>query len=107
MGDGKGVVAAAKLKIFRQFYMLVIAWLYFTRIIVYMLEATVPYQYIWFSYFATLASYSFAGYKFRPVPNNPYLGLASGSDIELEPIDSHAIRSSDEDLAIDIDITDL
>merc|ERR1711916_142443 len=107
--DGKGVVAAAKLKIFRQFYMLVIAWLYFTRIIVYMLEATVPYQYIWFSYFATLAStlafYSFAGYKFRPVPNNPYLGLASGSDIELEPIDSHAIRSSDEDLAIDIDIT--
>merc|ERR1711916_109969 len=109
--DGKGVVAAAKLKIFRQFYMLVIAWLYFTRIIVYMLEATVPYQYIWFSYFATLAStlafYSFAGYKFRPVPNNPYLGLASGSDIELEPIDSHAIRSSDEDLAIDIDITDL
>merc|ERR1711900_127312 len=54
--DGKGRSSASKLKIFRQFYMLVVAWIYFTRIIVYMLEATVPFRYIWLSYFATLAS---------------------------------------------------
>ena len=105
--DGKGRSSASKLKIFRQFYMLVVAWIYFTRIIVYMLEATVPFRYIWLSYFATLAStlafYIVAGYKFRPVPNNPYLGLAGGSDVELEDFDGGEM-GDDADIDIDIDL---
>lgn len=40
-----------KLKLFRQFYIMVVAWIYFTRIIVYLLDATVNYKYVrceWF-----------------------------------------------------------
>ena len=36
-----------KLKLFRHFYIMVVCYVYFTRIIVYLLRITVPFQYEW------------------------------------------------------------
>jgi hypothetical protein len=37
-------VSLEKLKLFRQFYVMVVCYIYFTRIIVYLLRITVPFQ---------------------------------------------------------------
>ena len=40
-------VNLAKLQLFRQFYVMVVAYIYFTRIVVYLLEATIPFYMLW------------------------------------------------------------
>lgn len=66
-----------KLQLFRQFYIMVIIYIYFTRIAVYLLAATIPYYLLWLGPFATeTATFVFfvvTGYKFRPAIDNPYL----------------------------------
>jgi hypothetical protein len=47
--DGKAARALVKLKQFREFYILVVSYIYFTRIIVYLLESTLPFHVIWLS----------------------------------------------------------
>ena len=42
--DGKAAVSLEKLKLFRHFYVMVVCYVYFTRIIVYLLRITVPFQ---------------------------------------------------------------
>ena len=42
--DGKAAVSLEKLKLFRHFYVMVVCYIYFTRIIVYLLRITVPFQ---------------------------------------------------------------
>jgi len=68
-----------KLTLFRQFYVMVVSYIYFTRIVVYLLKSTTPYQYVWISdaagELATLAFYSITGYLFRPASDNPYFAL--------------------------------
>ena len=63
-----------KLTLFRQFYVMVVSYIYFTRIVVYLLKSTTPYQYEWTadlaSELATLAFYIATGLKFRPVRSN-------------------------------------
>jgi hypothetical protein len=65
-----------KLKLFRQFYLMVVSYIYFTRIIVYLVDATLPFRLLWLGDFcaegATLLFFCVTGYKFRPVPDNPY-----------------------------------
>lgn len=77
--DGKAAASQFKLKLFRQFYILVVAWIYFTRIIVFLMEATLAYRYVWvadfFGELSTLAFYMYAGYSFRPVSSNQFLRL--------------------------------
>jgi len=77
--DGKAAKNMEKLKLFRQFYLLVVSYIYFTRIIVYLLDATLPFMYTWLGLFftevATLLFYCITGYKFRPIPDNPYFSL--------------------------------
>jgi G protein-coupled receptor 107 len=73
--DGKAEHNLMKLTLFRQFYIMVVSYIYFTRIIVYLLAATVPYDYMWLRFFftelATLLFYVVTGYKFRPDDENP------------------------------------
>lgn len=38
-----------KLQLFRHFYVMVVIYIYFTRIVVYLLRSTMPYQYVWLS----------------------------------------------------------
>lgn len=77
--DGKAQVNLHKLQLFRQFYVMVVAYIYFTRIVVFLLEATIPFYMLWlgpsFSELATFAFYVFTGYKFRPALDNPYLSI--------------------------------
>jgi G protein-coupled receptor 107 len=82
--DGKAARNIYKLKLFRQFYLLLVSYIYFTRVIVYLLDATLPFRHVWLGQFftelATLAFYLTVGYKFRPVSDNPYFKI---SDDEL------------------------
>lgn len=45
--DGKAARNLLKLQLFRQFYVLVVAYIYITRILVYLLRSTMPFAYAW------------------------------------------------------------
>lgn len=84
--DGKAARNLEKLTLFRQFYVTVVVYIYFTRIVVYLLRSTMPYQYTWASNaaeeMATLAFYVWTALRFRPHETNPYLKLQQ-QEIEL------------------------
>ncbi|EKX35631.1 hypothetical protein GUITHDRAFT_79631 [Guillardia theta CCMP2712] len=75
--DGKAKRILAKLKMFREFYVLVVCYIYFSRIIIYLVKATLPCELSWvasaISETASLIFYMLVGYKFRPDFDNPYL----------------------------------
>jgi len=77
--DGKAARNMKRLKRFRTFYLLVVSYVYFTRIIVFLLNATLPFEMTWLgtviSEVGTLAFYGITGWLFRPQPQNPYLAL--------------------------------
>jgi hypothetical protein len=88
--DGKMQLNVARLQRFRQFYILVVCYIYFTRIIVSLLAATMPFYLLWisplFTELATLIFYVATGYKFRPAADNPYLQVSTSdedNDVEL------------------------
>jgi hypothetical protein len=66
---------------------MVVVYIYFTRIVVYLLRNTVQYQYLWVSgaadQLATLAFYVWVGVKFSPTEANPYLRLAHADEVEI------------------------
>jgi len=77
--DGKAARNIEKLQQFRTFYVLVISYVYVTRIIVYLFSRVLPYPYVWLSSLSTelaaLVFYVLTGYMFRPTNTNPYLHL--------------------------------
>ena len=87
--DDKAARVLSKLVLFRQFYVMVVSYIYFTRIIVYLLDATLPYQYIWLSALAnelaTIAFFVACGLQFRPMEGglNPYFSLDTEEEMEL------------------------
>ncbi|KAI3453311.1 hypothetical protein Pfo_009974 [Paulownia fortunei] len=92
--DGKAAVNLMKLTLFRQYYIVVICYIYFTRVVVYALETITSYKYLWVSIvageLATLAFYVFTGYKFKPEAHNPYFVIdddeedAAAEQLKLE-----------------------
>jgi NADH:ubiquinone oxidoreductase subunit 3 (subunit A) len=78
-----------KLKQFRSFYLLVVVYIYFTRIAVYLFATCLGYRQTWLRYFVTelgtLVFYAVVGFLFRPVSDNPYLkvGRDAGA-VEIE-----------------------
>ncbi|XP_060595190.1 protein GPR107-like [Ruditapes philippinarum] len=86
--DGKEEFSLTKLKLFRQFYIMIVCYIYFTRIIVYLLKMTVPFQYEWlnelFRELATIMFFIITGYKFKPAADNPYLRVPTEEDEEME-----------------------
>jgi hypothetical protein len=84
--DGKMQLNVARLQRFRQFYILVVCYIYFTRIIVSLLAATMPFYLLWisplFTELATLIFYVATGYKFRPAADNPYLQVSTSEEDE-------------------------
>ncbi|CAN0926708.1 Protein CANDIDATE G-PROTEIN COUPLED RECEPTOR 7 [Linum grandiflorum] len=74
--DGKAARNLAKLQLFRQFYILVIGYLYFTRIVVFALRTIAAYKYQWVSNAAeetaSLLFYAIMFYMFRPLEKNEY-----------------------------------
>ncbi|XP_061395344.1 protein GPR107 [Musca vetustissima] len=82
--DGKAAINLRKLKLFRQFYIMIVCYIYFTRIIVYLLKMTVAFQYAWLDeMFREMATYVFfvlTGYKFRPTSSHPYFAVDDDDD---------------------------
>lgn len=82
--DGKVQQNIAKLQLFRQFYIMVITYIYFTRIVVDLIEASIPYYMLWLGPFcaelAALLFFTTTGYQFRPSVGNPYLALSTEDD---------------------------
>merc|ERR1740117_2801441 len=66
--DGKAARNVVRLKNFRTFYLLVVSYVYFTRIIVFLLSSTLPFELAWlgtvFSEGAAVAFYATTGYLF-------------------------------------------
>mmetsp|Transcript_5162 Transcript_5162/g.11418 ORF Transcript_5162/g.11418 Transcript_5162/m.11418 type:complete len:394 (-) Transcript_5162:208-1389(-) len=93
--DGKAAHNIMKLTLFRQFYIMVVTYIYFTRIIVFLLAATMPYDWMWlrfvFTELATLSFYVVTGYKFKPAEDNPYLKveLEDPGDFGSPPLSYH------------------
>ncbi|RCI01907.1 hypothetical protein CU098_000946, partial [Rhizopus stolonifer] len=76
--DGKEQDVLNKYKLWSSFYLVTLVYIYITRIIVQLLQACLPFQYVtWFgeavNEVTTFLFYVFVGYKFRPYPNNPYI----------------------------------
>lgn len=77
-----------KLKLFRSFYLLVMAYIYYTRVIVYLVESTLPFKYTWMSTFmteiGTIAFFVITGYYFRPTEETISLELTNNEGINRE-----------------------
>jgi hypothetical protein len=67
-----------------------VLYIYFTRIIVFLVSAVIPFNLLWLSVFitelGTLAFYVFTGYKFMPTANAIYMPLGTAED-ESEDMD--------------------
>ncbi|XP_029011305.1 protein GPR108 [Betta splendens] len=89
--DGKAAMNLEKLKLFRHFYVMIVCYIYFTRIIAILLKVTMPFQWQWCYEFlvevSTLIFFVMTGYKFRPASNNPYLQLPQDEeDVEMDEV---------------------
>ncbi|XP_047316501.1 protein CANDIDATE G-PROTEIN COUPLED RECEPTOR 7-like [Impatiens glandulifera] len=86
--DGKAARNLAKLTLFRQFYIVVIGYLYFTRIVVFALKTIAAYKYQWVSNaaeeIASLAFYVVMFYMFRPIERNEYFVIDEEEEREAE-----------------------
>ncbi|XP_053949655.1 protein GPR107 [Anastrepha ludens] len=86
--DGKAAINLRKLKLFRQFYIMIVCYIYFTRIIVYLLKMTVAFQYAWldemFHEMATYVFFVLTAYKFRPTSSHPYFAVRNEDDDAVE-----------------------
>eukprot|EP00934_Nitzschia_sp_Nitz4_P000823 Nitzschia sp. Nitz4//scaffold76_size158648//53073//54689//NITZ4_002540-RA/size158648-processed-gene-0.171-mRNA-1//1//CDS//3329557827//823//frame0 len=69
----------SKLRLFRNFYLMVVGYIYLTRIVVYLFATVLDYRHTWLRHFivelVTLAFYVTVGYQFRPMSENPYLAV--------------------------------
>ncbi|KAG3103150.1 hypothetical protein PI124_g14236 [Phytophthora idaei] len=82
--DGKAFYNLQKLTQFRSFYLLVITYIYVTRLVLQLLQASLPYDATWIavavSELAALGFFTVTGYRFRPLPLNPYLEVPMHED---------------------------
>lgn len=89
--DGKAAMNLEKLKLFRHYYVMIVCYIYFTRIIAILLKVTMPFEWQWCYEFlvevSTLIFFVLTGYKFRPASNNPYLQLPQDEeDVEMDEV---------------------
>ncbi|GBG27612.1 Protein GPR108 [Hondaea fermentalgiana] len=92
--DGKGQVNLAKLRQFRRFYLLVFAYIYFTRIIVFLAGNAMNFRHLYVAHIlretASVLFYGVIGYLFRPVEGSAYLKLpAEDGEYGLEDDDDY------------------
>ena len=99
--DGKAHTNLEKLQLFRSFYIMVVVYIYFTRIIVLLMSATVPFHFIWlgdfFTELATLLFYCVTGYQFRPATHNPYLTVTQNED-SAGNMSEYGLEQGDDDI---------
>ncbi|VDL69954.1 unnamed protein product [Nippostrongylus brasiliensis] len=82
--DGKAAFNLEKLRLFRHFYMIVISYVYLTRVMKLLLQYTLPFDQEWVTdavvELSTLVFFILVGILFRPQPSNPYLRLDQDVD---------------------------
>jgi len=96
--DTTGEVAQAlkKAQLFRSFYLLVVGYIYFTRVGVFIFAAALTYEHTWMRYcfteLGTLTFFCAVGIKFRPISEQFYsqvpnddMGLSMDVDDKKEP----------------------
>ncbi|XP_055343252.1 LOW QUALITY PROTEIN: protein GPR107-like [Paramacrobiotus metropolitanus] len=94
--DGKAASNLQRMRLFRRFYMLVVCYIYFTRIVVMIFDMTVPFRYTYlntvFREGGTFIFFLLTGYTFRPTLENPYLLLSQedadndNDDVEMDDV---------------------
>ncbi|XP_036413598.1 protein GPR108-like isoform X2 [Colossoma macropomum] len=71
--------AAVNLKLLRHYCVMIVCYIYFTRIMAILLKVTVPFRWQWCQEFlievSTLVFFVLTGFKFRPASSDPYLQL--------------------------------
>jgi hypothetical protein len=76
--------AIMKLKLFRQFYLILVTYIYITRVVVFLVAGWLGFRYSWVSSFlneaAALAFYVSTGHIFRPRDEFTYVGLMNEMD---------------------------
>jgi len=82
--DSEDAKTLEKLQLFKSFYLLVILYVYFTRIIVYLFATLLDYRHTWLRYavteLGTLTFYVVVGIKFQPVADNQYAPVRVNDD---------------------------
>lgn len=103
-GDRKATRSLEKLTLFKKFYMVVIGYLYFTRVVVLALGSLLGYRFEWvvalIAESASLGFYGFVFWNFQPVEKNPYLMIGGEADdnmIEISRIYTLDDEYNDED----------
>ncbi|XP_025060719.1 protein GPR107 isoform X1 [Alligator sinensis] len=92
LAEPRSAINLAKLKLFRHYYVMIVCYIYFTRIIAMLIKVAVPFQWKWLyqllDEMATLVFFVLTGYKFRPASDNPYLQLSleDEDDLEMEAV---------------------
>jgi hypothetical protein len=85
--DGKAARCLEKLKLFRAFYVVVVVFIYFTRIVVTLLTNTLAYQHAWVAEAASCVAhvllYGWVGWSFRPNADNAYTRLSQVEEVEM------------------------
>lgn len=86
--DDKAARAMGRMKKFRSFYIVIVAYIYFTRIILIMVENSLSYDKVWLTKaggeLVAALFYAYTGNKFRPMAENPYLEVDRDDAEELE-----------------------
>jgi G protein-coupled receptor 107 len=92
--DGEKSGMLSKLRLFRTFYLLVVGYIYATRILVYLFSTLLDYRHLWVHHFVievvTLSFYVAVGFMFRPASEVSYQSVsknddhANGNGIELQ-----------------------
>jgi len=98
-GDKAGILS--KLKLFRTFYLIVVAYIYSTRILVYLFANLLNYKHIWIRHFVieviTLSFYVSVGFMFRPTGNSTYQSVAKTEDSGSEGVELLSAKAKNTD----------
>lgn len=83
--DGKAARNLEKLTLFKHFYIVVVGYLYFTRIVVTAVMAVISYRFQWVMNAAdegaSLVFYLFIFHNFQPTHKNPYLVIDDEDEV--------------------------
>lgn len=94
-----------RLKAFRAFYLLVIGFIYFTRIVVFLMSLTLPFELVWlssaFAEMAALLFYALTGFLFRPMTSNPYLAI----EVDEDEMDGLKEEEEDEEVEGEVEMS--
>ncbi|CEG48982.1 G protein-coupled seven transmembrane receptor [Plasmopara halstedii] len=96
--DGNAFATLQKLTQFRSFYSAVICYIYISRLIYQLLDMSLPYDATWvavaFTELAALCFFTITGYRFRPLPTNPYLEVP----VHEDDLDEFALDDEEDNL---------